>query len=46
MIIKNVVTDNDIIVTDNSKMRNLGNQGHSHGTLWFSTVGLSLIKIL
>jgi len=27
-------------------MTNLGNQGHSHGNLWFSTVALSLIKLL
>jgi len=46
LIIKNLVTDSDISVTDNSKMTNYGYQGHSHGTLWFSTVALSLIKLL
>jgi len=38
LIIKNVVKDSDIIVTENYNMTYFGNQGHSDGILWFSTV--------
>jgi len=44
LIIKNVVTDSDIFVTDSYNMKYFGNQGHSDGTLWFITIALSQIK--
>ena len=44
LIIKNLVTDRDVFVTENSNMANFVNQGHIHGTLLFSTIALRHIK--
>jgi len=44
LIIKNLASDSDISVTENCNMTNFGNQGHSHGTVWFGAIALSHIK--
>ena len=46
LIIKNLVTDRDISVNENSNMTNFGNQGHSRGTPMFSTIPWWHIKLL
>jgi len=40
LIIKNLVTDHYIIVTENYNITHFGNQGHSRGTVLFSTIVL------
>jgi len=46
LIIKNLLTDSDIFVTEKCNSINFGNQGHSHGTLFFSTIAFFHIRFL